>query len=273
MNQDRIRSRSNDLGVSHPSGMTGHNLITVASGKGGVGKTWFSITLSHALARAGRKVLLFDGDLGLANVDIQLGLTPVHDLGEALAGRRTFKDVVTRSADTGVDVVAGRSGSARLADARSEELELIRRGLVAIGQFYDHVVIDLGAGVDRGVRALAANAGPTLVITTDEPTAMTDAYALIKLLHAALPRTDFRVVVNMAENRAEGERTFQKLQAACENFLKVRPKLAGVVRRDPHVPDAIRRQVPLMKRHPITAASEDVEAIARSLMAEKQAAN
>lgn len=269
MTREEPRSRSSDRMVSHPTALAGDNLISVASGKGGVGKTWFAVTLAHVLARAGRRTLLFDGDLGLANVDIQLGLTPSRDLSEALLGHVSFQDVFTHCADTGFDVVAGRSGSARLADARADQLELLRRGLLAAGRAYEHVVIDLGAGVDRGVRTLAANAGPVMVVTTEEPTALTDAYALIKLLYAALPESDFRIVVNLAESRNDGERTYNKLAVACENFLKVRPKLAGIIRRDPNVPDAIRRQTPLLKRHPISLASEDVEAIAATLLRPK----
>ncbi|MDF1720646.1 MAG: MinD/ParA family protein [Minwuia sp.] len=266
MNDTTIRSRSGDRGTSHPEAMTGRKLITVASGKGGVGKTWFAITLSHALAQAGRKVLLFDGDLGLANIDIQLGLNPSHDLSEAVLGTRKFEEVVTKSPDTGFDIVAGRSGSARLANVRHDQISLLRHGLLAAGQVYDHVVLDLGAGVDRSIRSLAANTGPTMVVTTEEPTAITDAYALIKLLHADRPGGDFRVVVNLCQGRAEGERTFAKLATACENFLQVKPRLAGIILRDPNVGDSIRRQTPMLKRHPLSQASNDVARIARELI-------
>lgn len=268
MSDQTIRSRSNDRAATHPEAMSGKKLITVASGKGGVGKTWFAITLSHALAQAGRKVLLFDGDLGLANIDIQLGLTPSHDLSEAVLGTRRFDEVVTKSPDTGFDIVAGRSGSARMVNIRHDQISLLRHGLLAAGQVYDHVVLDLGAGVDRSIRSLAANAGPTMVVTTEEPTAITDAYALIKLLQGDRPGGDFRVVVNMCRGRSEGERTFAKLSTACENFLKVKPRLAGIVTRDPNVNDTIRRQTPMLKRHPLSPASEDVARIARTLIAE-----
>lgn len=268
MSDQTIRSRSSDKAATHPEALSGKKLITVASGKGGVGKTWFAITLSHALAQAGRKVLLFDGDLGLANIDIQLGLNPSHDLSEAVLGTKRFDEVVTKSPETGFDMVAGRSGSARMVNVRHDQISLLRHGLLAAAQVYDHVVLDLGAGVDRSIRGLAANSGPTMVITTEEPTAITDAYALIKLLHADRPGGDFRVVVNMCGGRAEGERTFAKLSTACENFLKVKPRLAGIITRDPNVNDTIRRQTPMLKRHPLSPASEDVARIARSLLAE-----
>ncbi|ANK80943.1 MAG: cobyrinic acid a,c-diamide synthase [Rhizobiales bacterium NRL2] len=265
MNQHPARSRSQDGPAGHPSARLGANMISVASGKGGVGKTWFAITLAHTMRRAGRKVLLFDGDLGLANVDIQLGLSPARDLSEALTGQASFRDVVTQDPATGVDVVAGRSGTARLADAGAAQLDMLRRGLKLVGDTYDSVILDLGAGVDRAVRTLAANAGPLLVVTNEEPTAITDAYALIKLIHGADAGADIRVVINLASNQRDGERTYEKLRTACENFLGFAPSLAGIVRRDSRVPDAIRRQTPLLKRHPTSLAGEDVERIARGL--------
>lgn len=265
MNQHPAQSRSHDAPSGHPSARLGANMISVASGKGGVGKTWFAITLAHTLSRTGRKVLLFDGDLGLANVDIQLGLAPARDLSEALQGRASFRDVVTRDEATGIDVVAGKSGAARLADAGTAQLDMLRRGLALVGDTYDDVILDLGAGVDRSVRTLAANAGPLLVVTNEEPTAITDAYALIKLVHGADPAADIRVVVNLAASPREGERTYDKLKTACQNFLGFAPKLAGIVRLDRHVPDSIRRQMPLLRRHPTSEAGADVERIARTL--------
>ena len=267
MNQHPAQSRSQDSPAGHPSARLGTNMISVASGKGGVGKTWFAITLAHTLRRAGRKVLLFDGDLGLANVDIQLGLSPSRDLSEALHGRASFRDVVTQDPATGIDIVAGRSGAANLADAGVAQLDMLRRGLTLVGDTYDNVILDLGAGVDRSVRTLASNAGPLLVVTNEEPTSITDAYALIKLIHGGDPKADIRVVVNLAGNQRDGERTYEKLKTACANFLGFAPALAGIVRRDNHVPDAIRRQTPLLKRHPTSEAGEDVERIARDLIA------
>ncbi len=238
------------------------NGIAVASGKGGVGKTWLSVTLCQTLARQGRKVLLFDGDLGLANVDIQLGLAPEKDLGGVMAGRYSLREAVCRYEAGGFDVIAGRSGSGSLANIPPERLVAIGVALAELAPAYDWVVLDLGAGVERTVRQLAATARTCLVVATDEPTAMTDAYALIKLTRMHSPNVDLRLVINLAQSQSEGERTYATLRKACESFLKITPPLAGVVRRDPKVPDAIRRQVPLLVRHPNTEAAQDVEAVA-----------
>lgn len=241
------------------------NVIAVCSGKGGVGKTWFSVTLSHALARAGRNVLLFDGDLGLANVDIQLGLTPQHDLGSVLAGRRTLQGAVFPFPAGRFDIIAGQSGSGGLASLPPARLSGLRDDLMLLAPSYHTVVIDIAAGIDRTVRTLIARAGTSLVITTDEPTSLTDAYALIKVVRQERPDANLQVVVNMAASESEGERTYGVLVRACESFLHYTPSLAGIVRRDSKVREAIRNQAPLLTRHPNCDAARDVEVIARRL--------
>lgn len=245
-------------------------LIAVASGKGGVGKTWLAITLAHSLAQAGARTLLFDGDLGLANVDIQLGLMPARDLGHHGNGT-SLRDVVTRFPAGGFDVIAGRSGSGSLAAMDPGQLGRLIGELAGLARDYDRVVLDLGAGVDGAVRALAALAGTCLVVTTEEPTALTDAYAFIKLSMAGGRPRDLRVVVNLATAPRDGERTYGTLSKACREFLRFAPPLAGIVRRDPKVRDTIRAQAPLLTRHPASDAAQDVRALARGLLGEPYA--
>jgi len=240
-------------------------LIAIASGKGGVGKTWFAITLADALARLGRKLLLFDADLGLANIDIQLGLTPEHDISSLLAGRASLGETLLRYAPGGFDILPGRSGSGSLASLEDSHLERLMSVLQSCGSPYDHVLLDLGAGLDRAQRRLAAAADTLLVMVTEEPTSLTDAYAVIKLHQQDAGKPDVRVVVNQARCAAAGERTYGTLARACAHFLKQAPKLAGVIRRDDKVRDAIRRQSLLLSRHPSCPASLDVEALARGL--------
>ena len=241
------------------------NLIAVASGKGGVGKTWFSITLCQALARLGRKTLLFDGDLGLANVDIQLGLTPDKDLAAVVDGASSMADAITPYPEGGFDILAGRSGSGHLSTMSVQKLTDLRQNLITLAKNYDRVVIDLGAGVERPVRHMAGPAAFTFVVITDEPTSLTDAYAFIKLGRAANPSADMRIVVNMAGTNLDGQKTYDTMRKACEGFLSYTPPLAGIIRRDPKVRDAIRAQTPLLTRSPLSDAAADVESIARMI--------
>lgn len=241
------------------------NMLAVASGKGGVGKTWFSITLCHMLAKKGRKILLFDGDLGLANVDIQLGLTPEKDLGHVMEGQISLADAAFRYEEAGFDILVGRSGSGNLAALGTQRIADLRGDLILLAKDYDHVLVDLGAGVDRAVRQMAGPAATTYVVVTDEPTSLTDAYAFIKLSRAANPGADLRVVVNMAANASEGQKTYQTIAKACETFLRYVPPLAGIIRRDPKVRDAIRAQTPLLTRSPLCEAAADIEVIAAQI--------
>lgn len=241
-------------------------LIAIASGKGGVGKTWLAITLAHALARQGRRVLLFDGDLGLANVDVQLGLTPSRDVSALLSGQATLDECVLRHEPGGFDILPGRSGSGALAALDPMALE---RGLSALREAAAHtdlILLDLGDGLERGVRRMAAFADTLLVIATEEPASLTDAYAVLKLHAADRPGGDARVIVNQAPSRAGGERTHATLLRACQAFLRTSPPLAGVIRRDERVREAIRRQALLLTRHPGSTAANDVEQIARALL-------
>ncbi|GGB39105.1 site-determining protein [Tistrella bauzanensis] len=251
----------------HPAAkLRARNIIAIASGKGGVGKTWLSITLAGALARRGRRVLLFDGDLGLANVDVQLGLTPAADLAGVVTGRVGFSEAIFSYQAGGFDILPGRSGSGSLGRLPSDRLGMLRLGLVQAARSYDTVLIDLAAGLDQSVRALAATAGTGLVVTNDEPTSITDAYAFVKAMLRDNPEADQRIVVNMAETQSGGLRTYETLRNAAHNFLGVEPKLAGIIRRDKMVREAIRRQTPLTVRHPNAPAAMDVDKIAAHLM-------
>lgn len=240
-------------------------IIAIASGKGGVGKTWLGITLAHALAGTGRRILLFDGDLGLANVDVQLGLQPTADLSAVIAGRLRLERVIQHHAPSGFDVIPGRSGSGRLAGLDDRRLDTLLQQLHQLAGRYNLVLLDLPAGVDRGVRRLLACADRALIVTTDEPTALTDAYALIKVMREDGNAISTEVVVNLAASLEAGRAIHAGLAEVCRRFLGAVPGLAGVIRRDPRVAEAIRVQSPLLLRHPSCPAARDVESLARRL--------
>ena len=242
------------------------NILAVASGKGGVGKTWFSITLAHAFAKNGLKTLLFDGDLGLANVDIQLGLRPETDLEAYVTGGQLLRDIIIPYKEGNFDIISGRPGSSAIASLSNPAINAMRNDLSVIAQGYDKVIIDLSAGVEPAIRTLAANAGSYIILVNAEPTSMTDAYAFIKLTHQDDPQATFKIVINYAESLAEGKQTFTKILQACKNFLKIEPVLVGIVRKDMKIQESIRRQAPFLSSKNPTKACEDMMALAKNLM-------
>jgi len=246
--------------------MNSPRLIAFASGKGGVGKTCLAIGLTQALAEAGHRVALVDGDLGLANVDVQLGLNPKHDLGDVLTGRCTAEAALVHH-EAGFAVLPGRSGSTALATldgAGAREVIVMLRDLPM-----DWVVLDLGAGIGAAQRGLAAMADLLVVVATEEPTSLTDAYAVLKLHRRDAPQGRAGLLVNMA---AQPARVHAALDAACRGFLGQGLSLLGAVRRDARVPAAIRAQAPLLTRHPNSLAAEDLRRLATQLTQARQAA-
>jgi flagellar biosynthesis protein FlhG len=242
-------------------------IIAVASGKGGVGKTWLTTTIATVLANSGRKILVFDGDIGLANVDVQLGISPDVDLSDVFNGKASLRQAVTEYIPGKLDIIAGRSGSGGLYGIHPDKIAELEVELESMCKDYDFILLDLGAGVETQVQALAKLAKKCLVVITDEPTSLTDAYAFIKILRmwgAAAP--EIEIVVNMAENAREGMKTFGTIKNACETFLKFAPKLAGVIRKDPKVKRTIQQQKPLIETAPRTIAIADVAALSAKLM-------
>ncbi|MBQ8465251.1 MAG: MinD/ParA family protein [Alphaproteobacteria bacterium] len=268
MEEENDELRIVPRGTTEKTSRKGQNMIAVASGKGGVGKTWFSITLAHALSSLKKKTLLFDGDLGLANVDIQLGLMVKDDLGSVIAETKTLNQVIMHSDKAHCDIIAGRSGSAGLASMPIGRLQILGEDLTLLAHSYQKVILDMGAGVEKSVRILSSLADKIIVVCTDEPTSLTDAYAFIKIMSMQYPKCHLNIVVNQANSIREGERTYETLLKACHNFLKISPPLLGVVRRDTRVRDSIRSQMPLLSRYPTSEAAEDVIAIARQLILE-----
>ena len=191
-----------------------------------------------------------------------------RDINDVVEGNLSLAQAVEHYEAGGFDVLAGRSGHGSLSAMPLPRLqELVEQIRMLLAQ-YDAIIIDLGAGIDRTVRFLSAAADTSFVVTTDEPTALTDAYALIKLSHAAGHADHIRVVVNLTGSEKEGTATYNTLAKACKNFLKISPPLLGVIRQDKRVREAIRAQTPFLTRSPTAETAQDVEKIADRVAAE-----
>ncbi len=246
-------------------------IIAVASGKGGVGKTWFSATLASAFGKAGRRALLVDCDVGLANVDVQLGVRPESDLHAVVRGWMDLEAAISPimggpGRAGGFDIVAGHSGTGALAQISADETLAVCQGVRRAAPHYDWVILDLAAGLDPPTLRFARTGDRLILVVTEEPTSLTDAYAFAKVMRLQQPDAKAPlVVVNMAETKAKGGRVFEQFAGACEKYLGMRPELIGVIGRDARVPEAIRAQTPLLVRHPQAPALDDVGRIADAL--------
>jgi flagellar biosynthesis protein FlhG len=239
--------------------------LSVLSGKGGVGKTNLALNMAYALFRAGQKSLLMDCDLGLANLDVLLGLSPESNLQDILRSGVRARDVVVAIEEGGLDLLPAASGVPELVEMDEDMQEMLFNKLVELFSRYHYLILDLGAGINNTVLSFASMTQLRLVMLTSEPTSLTDSYALIKVLSSQHAVEDFHVVVNEAESHAEGKQTFTRLSAACEKFLGIRLKFLGAVRQDPHLPEAVRRQKPLLKHAPKCNASQDILSLAAKI--------
>lgn len=251
------------------------NIYTIASGKGGVGKTWFTISLAHSLALEGKKVLIFDGDLGLANIDIQIGLSPQYDLEHYLTEKKSLSEIRTPYpfdlSKGSIDIIAGRSGSNSLVNLPFHRREHLIQSLHGLASGYDYVFIDLPAGVEEAVYHFIEQTKTCFMVVTHEPTSLTDSYAFMKLAFMKEFQIKFELIINSAETRSEGEKTYATLKKACQSFLDFKPDLTGIIRRDKKVLEALKSQTPLLIRYPNANASEDINAIAKKLLRSPEA--
>lgn len=241
--------------------------IAVTSGKGGVGKTNLTVNLAVALSGLGLRVGILDGDLGLANVDIVLGITPEFNLSHVLYGQKSLDEIVLKG-PAGVSVFAGGSGVYELANLSQWRLQRFVQNIGALDTELDVILIDTGAGISRNVLGFVAACDEVIVVTTPELTAITDAYGVIKLLAANNPSTTVRLVVNMVKTEAEAERVLASLQAVLDQFLKpsVALRLLGCIPHDAAVGRAVQEQSPLMIAYPHSKAAASIDAIARRLV-------
>ncbi|MEO7773679.1 MAG: AAA family ATPase [Steroidobacteraceae bacterium] len=237
-------------------------VIAVTGGKGGVGKTCVAVNLAAALAAAGKRVLLLDGDMGLANVDVLLGLTPRRTLEHVLNGQCTLDEVIL-DAPQGFKVVPAASGVARLAELSTAEHLGLVQAFSTLTTGLDVLIVDTAAGIADGVRQFCQAAQNVLVVVRDEPASLTDAYALIKVLRRDHDMHRFRVLANLTHAPGEGQTLFRKLERVTTRFLDVVLEYAGEVPDDPYVRHAIREQRTVLEAYPSSAAGRAFKKLAQ----------
>ncbi len=237
--------------------------IVISSGKGGVGKTSLSVSLSIALAEDGKSVTLVDADLGLANINVILGIIPKYNLYHVIKGKKKLKDIIIEVPE-GIKIIAGASGFHQLANLEPKQREEFISSIAELAND-DYLIVDTGAGISQNVLSFVMAADEVIVVTTPEPTAITDAYGIIKAIASQSTEKHIKLIVNKAQSVAEGKRVAQRVINIAGQFLNIKVEDLGFVYEDICVPKSVRNQKPFYVSYPKSKASGCVKVIADRL--------
>lgn len=240
-------------------------IVTVTSGKGGVGKSNFSLNFALALQKLGKRTLVFDADIGMANIDVLMGTSAPYNLYHLLKREKSISDIV-HPGPLGIHFIAGGSGFKDLLDLSEAELDYFGDQIGRLHGHYDVILFDTGAGLSKETIKFIVAAQETVVVTTPEPTSITDAYALIKMVRAMNHDVDFKLVVNRAIDGREGKQTADKIGLVARQFLQMELPVLGVVLDDANVTKAVKKQVPFTLAYPGSDAAKNIEDIAKRFL-------
>jgi len=252
-------------GVISPIGKAGPKIIAVTSGKGGVGKTNLVANLAASLAELGKKVIILDADFGLANIDVLLGLTPRFHLGHVLFGGKSLAEIMIPG-PKGIRILPASSGLQRMSELTSAQRTQIVENFANLDFGTDYFLIDTAAGISRNVIHFVSSADEVIVVSAPEPTAIVDAYAVIKIILAGNLRKQVRVVINSAASAGEAQEVFCQINSVVQRFIKREVSYLGHIRQDPHIPQSVRSQVLVTHQFPDAPASRCYRELARSVV-------
>jgi flagellar biosynthesis protein FlhG len=251
-----------------PASRPKRRIVAVTSGKGGVGKTNIVTNLALALARQGIRVLVVDGDLGLANVDLLLGVAPQYDLQDVILGQRSVRDVVFEGPD-GIHVLPASSGVEELANLDEFRTECLIRSLGELEEDVDLILIDSPSGIGKNAISMVQAADQILVVTTPEPTSFSDAYAMIKVLSRRPLRCVPSLLVNQAGSEDEAASVARRVRTVAKRFLNLDIEYWGCVLADESVAKSVQRQEPFLSTYPYSPASSCIYSLARRVMGQE----
>ena len=241
-------------------------VVAVTSGKGGVGKTNVTANLAVALAHLGRRVMVLDADLGLGNLDVLLGLTPKFSLAHVLSGQRRLREVLVPGPG-GITVLPAGSGFQDLTALSDHQIRELQSEMDELQEQTDILLIDTGAGIGRNVTSFATMAQDIIVVAAPEPTSLTDAYALMKVLSTQYGERRFRLLVSMTRSPTDGRDVYRKLSLVAERFLHISMDFLGSIPFDPRLAEAVCQQRPLVELYPQSKAAQAFLNLAHDLAA------
>ena len=239
-------------------------IITVTSGKGGVGKSNFVVNTAIALQKMGKKVLIFDADMGMGNDDVLMGFLPKYNVFDVIIGEKSIDEVIIEGPH-GVKLLPGGTGVTRIEEVSEEQRESFIEKLTSLSDL-DYIIMDTGAGINRTVLGFVACCQELIVVITPEPTSLTDAYSLVKAVSHFRLKDYAKVVVNRVIENKEGELTFNKFNSAVKKFLNIELEHLGNISDDKKLVQAVRNQEPFVIRYPNSDASKDIDNIAHKIV-------
>lgn len=254
-----------EIGVRERGGAAGRvQVIAVTSGKGGVGKTNVVANLALALSLAGKRVLVLDADLGLGNLDVLLGLVPRYTLEQVLSGDKHLSDIILQGPG-GTMILPASSGIQDMTALTREQQVILQDELDRISADVDVLLIDTGAGISSNVLFFAVAAQEILVVASPEPTSITDAYALMKVLSSRFSERHFRLLVNMAKSQRDAREVYRKIGLVADRFLNISIDYVGYIPADDHVPKSVCRQRAVVEAFPHAPASQEFYRLAETV--------
>jgi flagellar biosynthesis protein FlhG len=255
-----------DKDVPAPKTVMTARMITISSGKGGVGKSNFTVNLAIHLRKQNKRVIIIDADFGLANVEVLYGIIPKYNAGNVLTGQIGMENALTVG-PLGVMFLSGGSGLTALSDISEEQMSLLIEGFAQLDEMADIILIDTGAGMSKSVLNFIRATQETIVVTTPDPTSITDAYALIKTIKegvGGLP--EIKLLVNRIDDPNEGIEIYDKLNAVCERFLGIKLENLGSVPYDKLLGRSVKKQSPVSILYPDAESAKSIEAVTRRLL-------
>lgn len=244
-------------------------VITVTSGKGGVGKTSISINLAIQLSRLGKRVVVFDADFGLANIEVMLGVRPQYNLADMMFKGKDLTDIITQG-EEGISFISGGSGIQELASMNRDQVMFLTSRLISLDKFADVIIVDTGAGISDSVLEFVLASTEVLLVATPEPTSITDAYSLLKALNRkeefVKEDTSIKMISNRVKSTAEGQSLYEKMSVVSEKFLDIPITYLGSVPMDEQISKAVMRQKPVSVINPDAPSAKAIKQIAETLL-------
>lgn len=241
-------------------------VVAISSGKGGVGKSTLALNLALVLCSQGKRVLLLDADMGMANLDIMLGMVPKYNLFHMIQGKRSLDDIIIPGPQ-GMSIIPGGSGIQELANLPAGDMKRLLVELGKLDNDYDYMILDTGAGISQNVTTFILAADDAIIITTPEPTSLTDAYGVLKSMNRACYEGNVYLVVNRVSDDSEGILVAEKFKMVTQKYLDVDLVDLGHIINDGIVSESIRKQQPFAEIYPRSRATRNIERIAEKLLA------